>query len=167
MVFRLFWLALHHAPYGCDEQAFRRVWPVVPCFGLSASLSGSHTSPEYDAFHKFLNVFQKIKKEQLCSNASSTHGWKRNPPPYIDHFDVWVEYSNKVVAMPSLFPPLTPFGKATPIDCSRGNLQVEEDVLLRVHAMLPSDADIVPFLKITEWKILFPSFPSMPACWAG
>ena len=98
-----------------------------------------------------------MKKEQLCSNASSTRGWKRNPPPYIDHFDVWVEYSNKVVAMPSLFPLLSPFGKATSIDCSRGDLQVEEDVLLRVHAMLPSDADIVPLLKITEWKSLFPS----------
>ena len=155
MVFRLFWLALRNAPYGREEQACLEVRAAVPCFGVSASLSGSPFPPEYEALHKFLNVFALTQKEQLCSNASSAPGWKRSPPPYVDHFDITVEYSNNFVALPSLFPPQTPLGEPVSIHCDANDLYVEEDVQLHVHAMLPMDGEFFPYSRLRGGRVCF------------
>ena len=42
-VFRLYWMAGHHAEYGGDEQTFAGVWQSLPWFGVSASLSGTQS----------------------------------------------------------------------------------------------------------------------------
>ena len=42
-VFRLYWMTVHHAEYGRDEQAFAEVWQSLPWFGVSASLSGTQS----------------------------------------------------------------------------------------------------------------------------
>ena len=48
-VFRLYWMAVHHADYGGEEQAFALVWQSLPWFGVSACLSGTQ-SPR-SSFH--------------------------------------------------------------------------------------------------------------------
>lgn len=109
IVFRLFWITFNNATYGSDEEAFKEAWWGLPWFGVRASLSGSQPLENTLELHLFQSTLAHITKEQLCSNASSTRGWKRQPPPYVDHVDMIVEYSNKVVSLPSLFAPLSLF----------------------------------------------------------
>ena len=97
-----------------------------------------------------VGIIAQIKKEQLCTNASSMSGWKRGPPPYIDHFDVSVPYSNTFVALPSLFPPLSLLYQEHTLPGDGESLQVPEDAHLVVRAFLPEDPDILPLLKGAE-----------------
>ena len=158
MVVRLFWLAIHNASYGQDEAELRRAWRVTPWFGVSASLSGSQTEQdESSTLYSMVGIIAQIKKEQLCTSASSMSGWKRGPPPYVDRFDVTVPYSNTFVALPSLFPPLSLLYQEHTLPGDGESLQVLEDVQLVVRAFLPEDPDILPLLKGEEWNKLCPA----------
>ena len=162
MVLRLFWLAVHNATYGQDEAEFRRVWQVIPWLGVSASLSGSQTQQDETAtVYSMVSVISNIQKEQLCTNASTLLGWRRGPPPYVDHFDVTVPYSNTFVAPPSLFPPLSLLHQNDTLPVDAESLQVLEDVQLVVPAFLPEDPDILPLLKVAEFNELYPALDNL------
>ena len=157
MILGLLVLAVHTAPFGGCEQICLAFWAALPCLGIGGSFLGSHDLPEYPALHTILNVFLNITKEQLCSNAFSTRGCSRIPPPYVDLPGVTVAYSNHIVAHPSIFPQLSVFWKPPSIDCETGDLQVQEDVHVRVHALMPADDDAVKLQNMSEWETLFPA----------
>ena len=101
-VFRLYWMAVHNAKYGGQERAFEEVWKILPWIGASACLSGTESPRSSSKIHTFLRVLSSTLKEQLCTNTSDTLGWKRKPPPYVDHLDITVNFSNNHVAPASI-----------------------------------------------------------------
>ncbi len=159
-VFRLFWLAVQNAAYGEDNAAYLRVWRVLPWLGVHASLSRPSTGLD-PCLHldRFVTIFSAIAKEQLCSNVSEELGWRRPPPPYIDHFDVTVLYTNEVVALPSVFPPLSIFFQEAIVnysDVAYTTPQIHEDVYLKVRAKKADHRDVLPWLHLDEWTQVFP-----------
>ena len=93
-VIRMFWQALYIADYGCEERDIQLVWNALPWFGVSASLSGSPIPLEGANLNSLLSILKQIRKEQLCTNASTTPGWNRPPPPYVDHFNICLLYTS-------------------------------------------------------------------------
>ena len=129
---------------------------------MNASLSGSQTQQDETAtVYSMVSVISNIQKEQLCTNASILLGWRRGPPPYVDHFDVTAAYSNTFVAPPSLFPPLSLLHQNDTLPVDAESLQVLEDVQLVAPAFLPEDPDILPLLKVAEWNELYPALDNL------
>ena len=132
----------------------------MPWFGVSASLSGSPIPLEGANLNSLLSILKQIRKEQLCTNASTTPGWNR-PPPYVDHFNITVAYSSDVVAPPSLFPPLSALLKHSGICYDDVEPHIEEDVFLQIRALQPDDPDMLPLMNIPSWQELCPQLDMM------
>ena len=70
-----------------------------------------------------------------------------------------VTYTNEVVALPSLFSPLSFFCPQATVqygDVAETQPQIYEDVHLQVLANLKEDCDVLPFLHLDKWSQLFP-----------
>ena len=160
-VFRMFWMAVHIAEYGCEEREIQRVWSAMPWFGVSASLSGSRIPLDGSNLNVLLSMFTQIRKEQLCTNASVTLGWRRPPPPFVDHVNITVEYSYYVVAPPSLFPPLSLLLKPSEVLYEDEEPHASEDVFLKIRAMMPNDPSMLPLMRMPSWKQLCPQLEMM------
>ena len=155
-VFRLYWMAVHNAKYGGQERAFEEVWKILPWFGASACLSGTESPRSSSKIHTFLSVLSSTLKEQLCTNTSDTLGWKRKPPPYVDHLDITVNFSNNHVALASLFAPLSLFMPDVTVQYNRLRPRIEEDRRLVLLADFPEGPNVLEHLKLDDWKKAFP-----------
>ena len=101
-------------------------------------------------------MLSSTKKEQLCTNTSDTLGWKRKPPPYVDHLDITVNFSNNHVALASLFAPLSLFMPDVTAQYNRLDPHIEEDRRLVLLADFPEDPNVLEHLKLDDWKKAFP-----------
>ena len=95
-------------------------------------------------------------KEQLCTNASETLGWKHRPLPYVGHVDITVTYSFCIVAPPRLFPPLSLFMPDASMHYNRLDPHAEEDRRLVLVADCPKNPNVLEHLKVDDWKLEFP-----------
>ena len=105
---------------------------------------------------QFLIMMHNTAKEQLCTNASETLGWRRRPPPYVDHLDITVNYSYKNVAPPCLFPPLSLFMTDAFVHYNRLAPHDEEARRLVLVADSPENPNVLEHLKLDDWKKVFP-----------
>ena len=97
-------------------------------------------------------MLHNTAKEQLCTNASETLGWRRRPPPYVDHLDITVNYSHKSVAPPCLCPPLSLFMPDTIVHYNRLDPHAEEDRRLVLVADFPEDPNVLERLELDDWE---------------
>ena len=104
----------------------------------------------------FLSVLSSTQKEQLCTNTSDTVGWKRKPPPYVDHLDITVNFSSHHVAPASLFAPLSLFMPDAIVQYDHLDPHIHEDRRLVLLANFPEDPNVLEHLKLDDWKKVFP-----------
>ena len=154
-VIRLYWMAVKHAGYGADEEAFMKVWENLPWFGVRPALSGTQSPRSSLRIHTFLSMCSNTMKEQLCTNASETPGWKRRPPPYVDHVDITIPYCNHYVSPPCLFPPLSLLLPDATLEYNSLDPHVQEDRQLLLLADFPENPNVLEHLQLDDWKKAF------------
>ena len=104
----------------------------------------------------FLSVLSSTQKEQLCTNTSETLGWRRKPPPYVNHLDITAKCSSHHIAPASLCAPLSLFMPDAIVQYDHLDPHIHEDRRLVLLANFPEDPNVLEHLKLDDWKKVSP-----------